>query len=152
MFRFIRTLLSQFIHPAFVKNHKPVNKKIEVSSTTNEENDQDIICSLEVQMNEDGTINIVCGWPDFALENKSSIPTIAYQYALVIDAINSGMLSKEILDTIKNYQSDNTMDILFAQNVIYKLSEMSFLRKQNSNKIRTEPVVRPLEVFKQIQS
>lgn len=152
MFRFIRTLLSQFIHPAFAKNHKPVNKKIEVSSTTAEENDQDIICSLEVQMNEDGTINIVCGWPDFTLENKSSMPTIAYQYALVLDAINSGMLAKEILDTIKNYQSDNTMDILFAQNVIYKLSEMSFLRKQNSNKIRTEPVVRPLEVFKQIQS
>lgn len=150
MYKWIRTLLSQFIHPAFTKQNSQSNKVESLSQTINKSSEtstNDSICSLEIQMNSDGTINIVCGWPDFHDENKTKIPTIAQQYALIIDAMNSGMLSKEILNTIKYYNSHNTMDILFAQNVIFKLTELSFLKKQHQS--ISEPVIRPTDVFRQ---
>ena len=148
MFRFLRELLGQFIHPAFINQKQDLTKIISTSNTSTRD-ETDRLCSLDIQMNQDGTINIVCSWPDFHMEDKASIPTVAYQYALVIDAVNNGLLAKEIISTIKNYNSDNTADILFAQNVLYKLSEIAFLNAQNNNQLKTEPVIRPLDVLKQ---
>jgi len=148
MFRFLRELLTQFIHPALMDQKQDLTKIISTSHTSTS-NETDHLCSLDIQMNQDGTINIVCSWPDFDMEDKASIPTTAYQYALVIDAVNNGLLAKEIISTIKNYNSDNTADILFAQNVLYKLNEITFLNTQNNKQLKTEPVIRPLDVLKQ---
>lgn len=98
-------------------------------------------------MNIDGTINIVCYWPEFNETNKEQISSLSNNYALMLDAINRGFLEKEIISTIKNYKSYDSYDILFAQNVYYKLMELSYL-KQKSNTEQNMPVVRPSQVFK----
>jgi len=133
MFNFIRDLLS---------NKKHSNK-------TDTSTDDDTICTIEIQMNNDGTINIICGWPDFNEETKTEIPQVAYNYALIIDALANGMLSSEIYNTLKNHVEHEPFDILFVQNVIYKLAEIRYLKQKNSKK-HNEPAVKPTEVFKQI--
>lgn len=102
-------------------------------------------CSLELEMNDDGTINIICSWPEFNENNKKLLHYLSNYYALMIDAVNSGLLEQEIINTLRNYASDNTMDILFAQNVYYKIIELNFLRKEQE-KFST-PLVKPSQVF-----
>jgi hypothetical protein len=134
MFNFIRDLLSFKRN----KNQTDINT-----------DDNDTICSIEIQMNNDGTINIICGWPDFNEKTKTQIPQVAYNYALIIDALANGMLSSEIYNTLKNHVEHKPFDILFVQNVIYKLAEIKYLKQKNSKKYN-EPAIKPTEVFKQI--
>lgn len=101
-------------------------------------------CSLELQMNADGTVNIICSWPEFNQDNKKSMSYLADNYALMIDALNSGFLSSEIISTLKNHVKDNPYDTLFAQNVFYKIAELNYIKNhQNTN----EPLVKPSQAF-----
>jgi hypothetical protein len=111
----------------------------------------DTCCSLEIQMNNDGTINILCSWPEFSENNKDKMITVANNYALMINAINNGYLSGEIIHTIKNYKSHDPYDSLFAQNVYYKITELNlFKEKTTSNKLNNQPLIRPLIAFKNL--
>lgn len=101
-------------------------------------------------MNNDGTINIICSWPEFDVTNKEKMLTMANNYALMIDAINAGYLSKEIINTIKLHKSDNAYDALFTQNVFYKLAELEYLKYKTSED--NYPVIRPLQAFKLLSS
>jgi len=135
MFKFLQDLF-------FNKTHKtkPVLPKQNETS-----------CSLEIQMNNDGTLNILCSWPEFNENNKDKMIAVANNYALMIDAINKGYLSTEIISTIKNYKSHDAYDSLFAQNVFYKITELNYLKEKNlSNKINNQPLVRPLTAFKNL--
>jgi len=129
MYKFLQNLFGHFSQ----QNNKKTNKNI--------------ACSLNIQMNIDGTINIICYWPEFNENNKDQILSLSNNYALMLDAINEGLLESEIISTIKNYKSYKSYDILFAQNVYYKLTELSYL-KQKSNTEKNMPVVRPSQVFK----
>jgi hypothetical protein len=111
----------------------------------NIENETKPPCSLEIEMNFDGTINIICSWPEFNDENKKSLDYLANYFSLMINAVNSGLLEKEIINTLKNYSSNNHMDILFAQNVYYKILELNFLRKEQEK--FSNPVIKPSQVF-----
>jgi hypothetical protein len=102
-------------------------------------------CSLEIEMNYDGTINIICSWPEFNEDNKAHLNYLANYYAMMIDALNSGFLNKEIINTIKNYNTDNNMDILFAQNVYYKITELNFLKKEQEK--NNSSYIKPSQVF-----
>lgn len=124
------------------------------SNPSDKETQQDIIpnnnkekppCSLEIEMNYDGTINIICSWPEFNEENKAHLNYLANYYAMMIDALNSGFLNKEIINTIKNYNTNNSMDILFAQNVYYKITELNFLKKEQEK--NSSSVIKPSQVF-----
>jgi len=137
MFEFLRYLL-RFENSS--DNSKDTSKKSTVE-------DAKYLCSLEIQMNQDGTINIECCWPEFDESNKNSLQNIANNYALVIDAINQGYLSKDIVNTIKNYKSDNPFDILFAQNVFYKIAELNYLKTKNAD-YNNGPLVKPSQAFK----
>ena len=106
-------------------------------------------CALEIEMNNDGTINIICSWPEFDEMNKDKMIGIANNYALMIDAINQGYLSKEIIATIRNYKGDNAYDTLFAQNVFYKIAELNYIK--NTTTESDKPLVRPTSVFKNLQ-
>jgi hypothetical protein len=103
-------------------------------------------CSLEIQMNLDGTVNIICSWPEFNDDNKKIMSHLANHYAMMIDALNSGFLSKDIIDTLKNHETENPMDTLFAQNVFYKIAEINFL-KNHQNHDNHDALVKPSQVF-----
>lgn len=134
MFNFLRSILGLGLEsPDNIKDTK--NKQAEY------------LCALEIQMNSDGTINIECSWPEFNESNKNSIQNIANNYALIIDAMNQGFLSKDIVNTIKNYKSSNPFDILFAQNVFYKIAELNYLKMKN-NDYNNGPVVKPSQALK----
>lgn len=138
MFNFLKQIFSSsrcYQNDTKLKNDA-VNKK-DTDSTR---------CSLEVQMNIDGTINIICYWPEYSHTNKDKMTETANNYALMIDAINQGYLSKDIINTIKNYRSENSYDSLFAQNVFYKLAELNYLKQKSLD--NSEPLVRPTQVFK----
>jgi hypothetical protein len=102
-------------------------------------------CALEIQMNVDGTINIICSWPEFDESNKKAMTFLANNYALMIDALNSGFLAKDIINTLKNHEHENPMDTLFAQNVFYKIAELTYLKQtQNSS---NNALIKPSQVF-----
>lgn len=103
-------------------------------------------CSIEIQMNIDGTVNIICSWPEFDDHNKKIMTHLANHYAMMLDALNSGFLAKDIVNTLKNHETDNPMDTLFAQNVFYKIAEINFLKNHQNNNEDTA-LIRPSQVF-----
>jgi hypothetical protein len=132
MFKFIKSLLSR--------------NKVELPSKNSylDEN----LYSIEIQMNKDGSINIICNWPKFDADNKDTIPAISNHYALMIDAINQGFLSKQIISSIKNYKGDNAYDTLFAQNVFYKIAELNYLKEKMTED--SGAIIKPSQVFKNL--
>jgi hypothetical protein len=125
-----KKILSQFFNPKKVIE-KPVHK----------------LASLTVEVNTDGSMNILCDWPTFNDNNSNKIREIAYYYALTIHALNHGILEKDIIETLVNYDKSNIFDGLFAQNTLIELlniEKTSASRSSNQN----NPVVSPLEVFK----
>lgn len=134
MFNFIRKLL----------NSQNSKEQITKPETSTEEITKSP-CSLELEMNNDGTVNIICSWPEFTEANKKYLYNLANHYALMLDALNSGLLEKDIANTLKSYSSDNYMDILFAQNAYYKIVELNFLRKEQEKS--DAPLIKPSQVF-----
>jgi hypothetical protein len=108
------------------------------------------LCKLEFEINKDGTIDIICHWPQFTEKTTSTIINIAYFYALAIHAINNGLLEKEILDTLQKNAKFDEYDTLFVHNVLYKLYELEKKQKYQSGDISKHPFVYPLDVFKNI--
>lgn len=101
------------------------------------------IASIKVEANNDGTINIVCDWPDFSEKNQKNIQGMAKFFALAIDAINSGILEQEIISTLNNHDKNNPYDILFVHNT---LVELIYLAK-SKEKTLNSPIISPLDVF-----
>lgn len=140
MLSFVRHLLNYHKPEQLDKNTKPIQ-----STTVGSDKDNQSICGLEIQMNIDGTINIVCSWPEFDKNNQDVMQHLAKHYAMMIDAISSGLLTKDIINTLKNYQTENPMDTLFAQNVFYKIAEINYLK--NYQDYNNEPLIKPSQVF-----
>lgn len=132
MYNFVRSLLEK----SNKKNNE--NKQLNI--------DSEVWSSLEIQLNVDGTINIVCSWPEFEEKHSNDIEELSKKYALMINTVNKGLFSTKIIETIKNYKSSNYYDILFAQNVYYKILELIFL--EESTTIDNEPVVKPSKALK----
>lgn len=131
----------------FAKNNKFNKKENEAESSKNL-----AVCKLSFDINKDGTIDIVCHWPEFNDSNIASITNIAYFYALAIHALSSGFLEKEILKTLQSTADHNEYDTLFVQNVIFKMYEIEKSQKYQYNvKLSDEPLVSPLDVFKNNQ-
>lgn len=108
------------------------------------------LCKLDFGINKDGTIDIVCHWPQFTEKTTSTIMNIAYFYALAIHAINNGLLEKEILDTLQKNAKFDEYDTLFVHNVLYKLYELEKKQKYQSGDISKQPFIYPLDVFKNL--
>lgn len=106
-----------------------------------------IASSISIENNTDGTLNIVCDWPDFNEGNIDSIPNVAKIFASSIYSLNHGFLEKDIIDTLKNHDTSNPYNSLFVHNVF---SEMIHVEKSIENKYayKKNPLVRPSEVFK----
>lgn len=107
------------------------------------------VSKLEFGIKTDGTIDIVCHWPEFDDTNEKAILNIAYFYALAIHAIDSGLLHKEIIETMRQSAKLNEFDTLFVHNVLYKLYELEKSQQYQKNiNLAHEPLIQPLDVFK----
>lgn len=141
MLNFIRSLLADYHSKKLEQKDHPEPNDISCSDKGGQSP-----CSLEIQMNLDGTVNIICSWPEFDDSNKKIMTHLANHYAMMIDALNSGFLSKDIIDTLKNHETENPMDTLFAQNVFYKIAEINFLKNHQTNNSH-DALVKPSQVF-----
>ena len=101
---------------------------------------------ITFEINEDGTINIVCDWPDFTDENVKSLETIARFYALGIHAVNSGLLEADIIETLKNHDTSNPYNNLFVHNVLIEIINIEKTIREK-NPTYHKPVISPLNVF-----
>lgn len=136
MLKLIKILLNNSF-----KDDKDISNKNNTTTHKKEEPP----CSLEIQMNVDGTINIICSWPEFDDTNKKAMTFLANNYALMIDALNSGFLAKDIINTLKNHENENPMDTLFAQNVFYKIAELTYLKQTQYSS--NDALIKPSQVF-----
>lgn len=110
-------------------------------------NNSQTICSLVVEVNTDGSINILCDWPEFNVNNAKSIRNISYYYATAIHALNNGLLESDIIGTLNNYDKSNEFNGLFVHNTLVELINIEKqIRKNNTD--FTKPVVSPLNVFR----
>lgn len=111
--------------------------------------EQSYVSKLEFGINLDGTIDIICHWPEFNDNNSKSLLNIAYFYGMAIHAINNGLLHKEIIETMRQTAQLNEFDNLFVHNVLYKLYELEKSQQfQRNINLANEPLVAPLSVFK----
>tara|TARA_B100001778_G_scaffold247838_1_gene208039 strand:+ start:5472 stop:5873 length:402 start_codon:yes stop_codon:yes gene_type:complete len=130
MFNFIKNIFSLFKSTTIEEEPSPVVQKL---------------ASLTIEVNPDGTMNILCDWPDFNENNAESIKNISNYYALAIHALCNGYLEEDIMDTLKCYDKDNVFNALFAHNT---LIEIGNVKKLSEWKNTDKPIISPLEVFK----
>lgn len=133
MFNFIKCLIKKVLDKQ--KLSKPIKEKNKIGS----------ISSLSFVVNTDGTLDIICDWPNFSNSNDKEIANTAKFFALAINAINSGMLEKDIISTLKNYQKENHSDSLFVYNTLVELINIE--KQQNLRSDANKPIIAPSEVF-----
>jgi len=129
MFNFIRSI--------FLSKEQEAEEDEEVSTK---------LASLTIEVNTDGTMNILCDWPDFHADNAESLKSISHYYALAIHAVCNGYLEQDIIDTLKYYDKDNVFNALFAHNTLIELNnaeKLSKWKKEDGDK----PIISPLDVF-----
>lgn len=125
MFKFIKSL--------FVKK-----KNLEFDSE---------LSTITIEVNKDGTLNIICYWPDYDENNADEINGTAKFYALAIHALNSGLLEYDMVDTLKNYDQSNPYNNLFSHCTLVELINLEKIKKHRSSN-GDKPVISPLDVFK----
>lgn len=132
MFDFIKNIFNRSKTPTIVIEELPEAPKL---------------ASLTVEVNIDGTMNILCDWPDFNEDNAETLKNVSHYYALAIHALCNGYLEQDIIDTLKCYDKDNVFNALFAHNTLVELVNTDKLSKwKNTDEDR--PIISPLNVFK----
>tara|TARA_B100001778_G_C18594094_1_gene633737 strand:+ start:37 stop:423 length:387 start_codon:yes stop_codon:yes gene_type:complete len=101
---------------------------------------------ISFEINRDGTVNILCDWPDFNNENANEIESVAKFYALGIHALNQGLFEPDIIDTLKHHDKNNPYNNLFIHNVLIELINIQKAIREKSPNYK-KPVISPLNVF-----
>jgi hypothetical protein len=108
--------------------------------------DKSYLCSLNFELNYDGTVNILCYWPNFDKLEPATIDNIASQYATMIFMMNNGLLKKDIVETLSDVMySEEPFDAYFVHQVLSKWLEITEKTEQNKD---NKPFIRPSSVFK----
>ncbi len=105
------------------------------------------LSTITIEINKDGTLNIICYWPDYDENNSDEINGTAKFYALAIHALNSGLLEYDMIDTLKNYDQSNPYNNLFSHCTLVELINLEKIKKHRSSN-GDRPVISPLDVFK----
>lgn len=114
-------------------------------TTTPVEEKPKYLCSVNVQLNADNTMDILCHWPDLDKLDELIINDIANRYATMIFLLDSGLLKKDIIDTLSSVCENNVHDTYFARQVLAKWLEL--FEKQNLTN-SNQPLIKPSSVFK----
>lgn len=119
------------------------------TSIGHESEDNEILCSLSIEITKDGKYNIICDWPNFDNETSgSSLENAAKYYAMMIRTISCGAMEVDILDTLKNCDKNNPYNILFVHNVLIELININ-KQSYDINQELHKPLILPTNVFKQ---
>jgi hypothetical protein len=111
-------------------------------------NSPPFMCSINFELNYDGTINIICYWPNFDKNNMDKISPVSTEFSTLLHMINTGMLQNDTITTLTSLtDKSNTFDNMFIQLCLVKLLEYSENKKSDAQKY--DPVVKPSSVFKQ---
>lgn len=120
--------------------------KPEIKEKTTNLDNKKFLCSLNFELGFDGIVNITCYWPDLEKLDEKSIKLIADQYSKMIFAVDSGLVKKDIIDTLYDvHLSNNPYDVFFVQEVLDKWLEY-YNKVQAKN---SKPLIKPSNVFKQ---
>jgi hypothetical protein len=102
--------------------------------------------SFELDINDNININI--SLPDQKEIPLDNMVNVAEKYAQLILAINKGLLTHQVLQTLSNRakNTDNVNEQLFIDNVISLYDSL----KKELNKIQTSssPLIKPMSVFR----
>lgn len=114
-------------------------------------NDYNFLCSINFELNSDGTINIVCYWPNFDDSNSFQIEPISKQFGALLHMINSGFLTQEIVSTLTNtIDKNNYYDSSFVHySMLRWLDSLNNKEKPYQNNDDNIPIIKPSNVFKQ---
>ena len=127
------------------EENKVTETQIVENKVTETETKSKQICSINVQLNIDNTIDIVCHWPDLDDLDELIINDIANRYATMIYLLDSGSLKKDIADTLSSVCENNIYDTYFSRQVLTRwleLFENQHLTDSN------QPLIKPSSVFK----
>jgi hypothetical protein len=104
------------------------------------------LCSIDFCVNVDNTMDIVCHWPNLDDLDEETINAIAAKYAVLLHAINFGIVSQDVTSTLSdNLESNNPSDRYFVYEVLSKMVELGEKRKSQYS---YDPVIKPSDVFK----
>jgi hypothetical protein len=108
---------------------------------------KDYLCSLNIELNYDNSINILCYWPNLKDLDEDIIDDIANPYAVLLYMLNGGLLNQDIIKSLSNFENNNLEDSYFVNKVLSKWLELAS-PKIESKKHNTDPVIKPSSVFK----
>jgi len=116
-------------------------KQLFSRSSTNKADNHSFICSLNLELTIEDSINILCYWPDLDKLSHESIKALASKYATLIYLIDSGQMKREIIETLLSVNKKNNIeDAMFIECL---LKNWSGLVDKNEN-----AVIKPSNVFK----
>jgi hypothetical protein len=127
------------------EENKVTETQIVENKATETETKSKHICSINVQLNIDNTIDIVCHWPDLDDLDEMIINDIANRYATMIYLLDSGSLKKDIADTLSSVCENNIYDTYFSRQVLTRWLEL--FEKQHLTD-SNQPLIKPSSVFK----
>lgn len=105
-----------------------------------------IMCGINIEVNLDGTVNILCSWPDFDKTNANTIDAISTEFGTLLYFLNKGFLSKEIINTLTHLtHPNNQYDNLFVDMSLAKWTD--YIESSLDVPHDMEPMVRPSSVF-----
>ena len=101
------------------------------------------LCSINIEINYDNSINVYCNWPTFNSINDQHLEPIAKRYGTMLFMLNNGFLKEDIINTLMKFDDiNNKYD---AEFVNVSLQEWLNLFTQNNH---NTPLIKPSSVFK----
>lgn len=132
MFNFLKQIFSQEKEKTEIKNQITEKK--------------DYLCRLNIELNYDNSINIMCYWPDLIGLEDETIDNIANPYGILLHMLNNGLLNQDIIKALSNFDQNSLEDSYFVNRVLSKWLEISSIKTESKH--NTDPVIKPSSVFK----
>jgi hypothetical protein len=126
----------------FLNRDSKDNKLGKIDEPKNKKQDN-ILCSVNVELMYDGTISIRYFWPKFDENNLKHINSVSRDFGTMLYMINNGYLEKDMIETLSHtIDKDNDFDKEFTKGCL----------AQWATNINYEgPVISPTKVFGQYQ-
>lgn len=102
-----------------------------------------ILCSVHIELNYDNEISIRYFWPKFDKINQEHIDTVANSFGTLLFLINNGHLKADMVETLSHtVDPNNEFDSQFTESTL-----MQWLNLLSATK--NDPIVSPSTVFGQ---
>lgn len=104
------------------------------------------MCSINFELNYDGTVNIICYWPNFNESNIDKMDIVSTEFSRLLFSLEQKSIKKDIVQTLTNLTRPNNLyDSLFVNLVLKKWVEN--MEKNEPESSFDGPMIRPSSVF-----